>query len=294
MDHIKAIENLSVDEIQNIGFQFLRFALPIDDYGDWLYAYILFARVHQRKPTNEMLFNDYIFRIKTSSDIKNPLRSYVTDKEYLKKYVTAVVGDQYNVPTLNVVRTQSLVDTIDFPNNCCIKPTHLSGAVLFRKLGEEINRQILKNWLQTNYYIIWREFQYKFLIPKIIIEPLIFDQFGATDYKFHCYKGQVKFIQVDLDRQTNHTRILFDSSWNEINIMMSCPISDRKIEKPKNFEEMILVAKSLSKEFEYVRVDLYSDDDKCFVGEITNTPANASEKFQNIEDEKRLSKLLFE
>ena len=34
------------------------------------------------------------------------------------------------------------------------------------------------------------------------------------DYKFYCFKGKVKLIQIDFDRFTNHSRLIFDNNFN--------------------------------------------------------------------------------
>ena len=52
-----------------------------------------------------MRYNDVLHRIKTSDDIIDPLRVFVSDKEYLKLYVRATLGDRYVVPTIDVIRS---------------------------------------------------------------------------------------------------------------------------------------------------------------------------------------------
>ena len=66
------------------------------------------------------------FRVKTSDEIEDPLRRFVSDKELVKEYVRETIGEQYNVPTLAVLHTPAEVDAYEFPANCCIKPTHAS------------------------------------------------------------------------------------------------------------------------------------------------------------------------
>jgi hypothetical protein len=42
--------------------------------------------------------------------------------------------------------------------------------------------------------------------------------------------------------------------------------------KPANFDTMVQVARDLSVDFDFVRVDLYTVDDRVYFGEITCTP----------------------
>src|SRR5688572_32797965 len=112
--------------------KFLRalLALPHNRAGDKLASYARFVATHRRFPSDGKLFNDVLFKIKTSDEILDPLRVFVSDKEFVKLYVKAVVGEQYNIPTLAVLRSVQDVDNYDFPASCCIKATHASGRVI--------------------------------------------------------------------------------------------------------------------------------------------------------------------
>lgn len=48
--------------------------------------------------------------------------------------------------------------------------------------------------------------------------------------------------------------------------------SEVKLKKPSNFDEMIDLAKRLSKGFPFVRVDLYNVESKIYFGEMTFYP----------------------
>ena len=125
--------------IFNVFYRAIKYVIPYARFGDWLYGYILFINKHKRLPTNKSLFNDVLFKIKTSSDLSDPLRVFVTDKEYLKLYVKTVIGDQYNVPTIDIVRNKEEVSCYKFPDECVIKPTHLSGKIIVRKNNDAVS-----------------------------------------------------------------------------------------------------------------------------------------------------------
>src|SRR5262245_27451738 len=116
--------------------EFLKKVLPKNAWGDRIFGKLLFFASHRRLPTDFMRFNDVLHRIKTTSDIIDPLRVFVTDKEFVKIYINAVAGTDSNVPTLGIVRNRADVQSYDFPTVCCIKPTHLSGHYIIRKNGE--------------------------------------------------------------------------------------------------------------------------------------------------------------
>jgi hypothetical protein len=248
---------------------------------------------HRRLPKDQLLWNDVWFRIKTSGEIENPLRVYVSDKELVKNYVRQTVGDQFNVPTIAVLRSPAEVDTIDFPARCAIKPTHASQAVCLRTNGEDIDRERIKKWFKLNYYLAGRERNYRSLKPMVIVEPLIFDTTNVEDYKIFCWHGVPKFVMVDIDRRTNHMRKIFDPQWNEQDFSMTYPRAPGVLPKPATLEEMLRVARALSAPFSFVRIDLYTDGDRVLVGEVTNCSANASAPFLPPSAEKPASAQMF-
>ena len=268
-------------------------SFPENRLGDTLASWIMFVRAHKRLPARTRTYNDVLYRIKTSNEILDPLRVFVSDKELVKLYIRAIVGDEYNVPTLDVIRTREAVDMYEFPPRCCIKPTQVSGHVILRERGEALDREQIKSWFDLNYYRINREANYKLLKPKVIVEPLIFDSSNVEDYKIFCYKGVPRLIQVDVDRYIEHKRKYFDTDWNELDFSIKYPRADQDIPRPANLAEMLAVAGELSKHFWFVRVDLYSDIGKVYVGEITHCADNADGRFTPASAEQTLSEYLF-
>lgn len=277
----------------SIFFKICLLVLPRNRLGDRVFGFCLFVKSHRRFPTDQLLFNDVLHKIKTSDEILDPLRVFVSDKEFVKLFIKAVVGDQYNVPTIAVLRSVSEVDSFDFPSTCCIKPTHSSGQVIIRKNNEAIDKETIKKWFAINYYDIGREANYKTLHPKVIIEPLIFNDENINDYKFFCFNGKPKLIQVDTDRRQNHQRMIFDITWNPQNFSIAYPRSRQAIAKPNNLENMLLVVEILAKYFGFIRIDLYSDGQQCLIGEITNCHGNASEEFIPTTGEIEASRIIF-
>lgn len=249
--------------------------------------------MHRRIPTHKLLFNDVLYRIKTSDEITDPIRIFVSDKELVKLFVKAVVGDQFNVPTIKVIHTIEEFKDYQLPSDCCIKPSHLSGKVILRRQNSPVDIDEITKWYKSTFYQVNREANYKTLKPKVIVEPLIFDSDNLSDYKIFCYMGRPKLIQVDVDRHIEHTRKIFDLEWNEMPFSLGYPRSPRQLEKPKNLDQMLLVASSLSSYFNFVRIDLYSNGNECLVGEITNCHGNAGENFIPKSGEAIASNMIF-
>lgn len=276
-----------------VAHSLLNKVLPYNDTSDYILNYIKFVKDHNRLPSKRDNFNDYLYRIKNSDEIMNPLRQFVSDKYLLKSYVKSKVGDKYNVPTIAVL--QSYEELIDFtlPENCCIKPTNASQAVILRKNNEPVDLEQTKEWFNYNYYKTTRERNYKYLKPMVIIEPLLFDSKDLMDYRIFCYKGVAKLICIDIGKFSGYQRIFYDRDWNKQDFSLQYPLYEGVIEKPKNINEMLKVAEHLSSDFDFIRIDLYSDGNQCFVGEITNCHAAASQSFIPLISEKKASNIIF-
>ena len=93
------------------------------------------------------------------------------------------------------------------------------------------------------------------------------------DYKFFCFQGKPYCVQVDSDRFIGHRQNYYDMEWQSLGVHCSYPEGDLK-PKPKNFEEMKMVAAKLSEDFPHVRVDLYNIDGKIVFGELTFYPSS--------------------
>ena len=166
--------------------------------------------------------------------------------------------------------------------------------MILRRGSEAIDFDKISGWFRSSQYRATREANYRTLRPKVIVEPLVFDSDNVSDYKIFCYGGKRPgLIQVDLDRHTAHTRKYFDADWNEQGFSLIYPLSGRRVEKPRNLDRMIEVARLLSEAFSLARIDLYSDGEQCLVGEITNCPENVWGRFIPRSAETIASRMIF-
>ena len=268
--------------------------IPRNKHGDKLVAYIDFLRFHKRLP-NKKFLNDYLFKIKTSNEILNVLRQFTSDKEFVKSYICSTVGNEYNVKTKKILHTKEEILDYKFSLGDVVKPTQASGLVMFID-SAKINYDEIISWLNLNFYDRTREANYRNLKPKIIVEEPVFGCTNIDDIKFFCYKGKAKVIQCDFDRHENHTRMLYDREWNELDASLRYPKSERKINKPKKLPEMISVAEELAQPFNLVRIDFFYDErtTQFLVGEITHCHGSANEPFDSRESEIRISKMIFD
>ena len=136
----------------------------------------------------------------------------------------------------------------------------------------------------------------KDLIPKVIVEEMVFGEKNLSDLKFFCFKGKAKLIQIDHDRYINHTLSLYDINWKRQNYSITFEQYKQNIEKPENFENIIEVVNKLASnlELEFIRIDTYANNEKFYIGELTNLHGNAAEIFYPKSGELDASKIIFD
>ena len=216
---------------------------------------------------------------------RSDLHTLCADKLAVRDYISKTIGSEYLIPLIFNTKTSDDITKEIIPNYpVIIKPNHDSGTYFIIKNKYEHDfkkiRKTLKESLKKNYYFLWREWQYKNITPEIIVEKLLQQKNGKIpyDYKFHCSYGELLFIQVDLDKETNHKRNLYDHEWNLLPFEFTYP-NGKKTKKPDNLNKMIELAKKISNEFIFARIDFYEVDKKVFFGEITFHPGAGFVKF---------------
>lgn len=174
----------------------------------------------------------------------------------------------------------NLPDWKSLPNNFVLKANHGCGMVelVFDKSAVEYDQvyKLTQNWLNFDYAKFGREWVYEDVPRKIIAEELITDSENEIpeDFKFFCFHGRVEMIQVDLGRFKNQRRNLYNRDFQLIDAKCLYPNSEEEITRPPNLDEMIEVAEKLASEFNFIRVDLYSVNNRIYFGELTNFPGN--------------------
>lgn len=268
--------------------------LPFNRWGDRLSYLHAFYVQHHRWPTRRFLFNDVLYQIKSGPEIESPERMFTSDKEFVKAYIAGTVGEQYNVPTLGVLRTEDDIQNAVFDQPCIIKPTHGSGGVTFVHPDETVDRDALCSHLKQDFYPVFRERNYRLLKRKLIVEPILFQGQNVNDYKVFCWNGDARCILYVNDRNRAFYRLMFDRDWNSLPIDLSPFDVDKPVpDRPLVLEEMLSVAETLAKPFGLVRVDFYIENNRLLVGEITHCHQGANEQFKSLEQERLLSDVIF-
>ena len=215
------------------------------------------------------------------------LLNQLVDKHAVKTYVKKKVGAQYLNETLGVYHKDSEVDFDRLPDQFVIKGVHGYHFNLIVKDKAKLNRlksrYLLKKWMNKNqYYRGGMEWAYKDVKPLLMAETYL-EEIGKTtlnDYKFFCFNGTPKFVQIDMERGTNDYRCYYDMDWNKLDLYTEkIPFYEEEVQKPENFEEMKSVACSLAEQLPFTRVDLYSIQGKTLFGEMTFYPSDARNRF---------------
>ena len=216
----------------------------------------------------------------------DPVMTVCADKYAVRDYVSRKVPSNILIPLVgHFSSAEAFEQNYDkLPNSFALKAAHGSGwnEIVFDKSSS--NKQELvesvKNWLAFNYYDFGLEKQYKDIPPSVVVEELLLDSDGKvpSDYKIYCFgKGGCKkiIIQVDLDRFGEHTRAFFDENWEQSDVAIlssKSKLYDGMAERPKGLEQMVTIARKLSSDFEFSRIDLYNNNGKIYFGEITYHP----------------------
>lgn len=213
---------------------------------------------------------------------RKPIYTILADKYKVRDYVKDIIGEEYLIPLVTKFDNENDIDISKFENSLpvILKPNHDSGmGVIIRSKSDYDQNEIkkfFKDRLSRSHYSWSKEYQYKNIPRKIVVEELLTDENGKipNDLKFHCFHGVVEFIYVSIDREGDNYRKIFNRNWEPIE-MTWCAWDDESkfqgptIMRPDNLNEMIGIAEKLAKPFPYIRVDLYSVSDKIYFGEFT-------------------------
>lgn len=233
---------------------------------------------------NPKTFNEKIQWLKLYD--RNPIYTKLVDKYEVKQWVADKIGKEYIIPTLGIYDRFAQIDFNSLPQNFVIKCTHDSGSAIICKNKENFNpghaKKKIEACLKRNAYYAGREWAYKNVKPRIIIEKYLSDSSGEppNDYKVFNFNGEPRFIQVDYQRFVNHKRNLYTKDWEYIEASIEYPTdSNIKLDKPKNIKKLLEAAKTLSKNFPHCRTDFYCIDNKLFFGEMTFYHGSGTELF---------------
>lgn len=225
---------------------------------------------------NPLTYNEKLQWLKLYD--RKDIYTKMVDKYEVKKIVAKIIGEDYLVPTIGVWDRFNDIEFDKLPNSFVLKCTHDSGSAVICKDKSKFDRknaeQIITKSLKKNYYWFGREWAYKNVRPRIMVEKYLGEgkDGDLKDYKFFCFNGEVKALFVAQKRQIKEMETefdFFDSDYNHLSLTNGHPNAVIPPEKPLMFDLMKKLAMKLAKGIPHVRIDFYESDGKVYFGEMT-------------------------
>ena len=264
-------------------------------WPDKLYLSILYRlRFHRKLDwSSPQSFNEKLNWQKLYN--RNPLYTRLADKYEVKDIIRNIIGDNYIVPNYGVWDKFEDIPFEEMPDQFVLKMTHDSfGAIVCRDKNsfnkEEARKKVIES-TSANYYPYLREWVYKDIKPRLIIDKFLDDHSGheLKDYKFWCFNGEPKVMYLT-NKATDIFENFYDMNFNPLDINHGFERHKPEFEKPEAFELMKELARKISKNIPFVRVDFFYVDGHVYFGECTFYDWAGMRPFTDYEWDLRLGK----
>ena len=235
---------------------------------------------------------------------KNPLLIQCVDKYDVREYVKEKGLGDILVPCYGVFDDAKAIQWDSLPNQFVMKDTLGGGGNSVIIINDKKRANIEKLMERATRWTTvpadkkgsGREWPYYSGKKRRAIFEKYLDagacEHGLLDYKFFCFSGKVVFIYVMGDRRVGQEVSvgIYNRDFNKLPVLRIGDKDIGTIEKPKNYERMIKIAETLSKDFPHVRVDLYNLDGVIYFGELTFYNASGYMKFDPDSFDKEIGK----
>lgn len=224
---------------------------------------------------------------------RNPLLVITSDKHAVRGYVQERLGGGHLPELYGVVDSPSELLHLKLPESYVVKATHGSGMTAIVPVDSPKARARVVSeagrWLSRHYWRRNGEWGYRGVPRRLVVEEFLDAGSGASppDWKWFCFGGVARLVQVDFSRHAGHTRNFYDAEGAPLDLRLYYPRGP-EIALPASFRPMRDIAERLSQPFDFVRVDLYAHDDRVLVGELTHYPAAGNKSFDPPEWDERL------
>ena len=218
---------------------------------------------------------------------RRPLMSKLADKLFAREFAAERIGATCLPRLLMVCERFEEIDFDRLPDKFVIKANHGTHWVLLvdnkAALDRKAARKSVNRWMRTNYYVNSREYFYKDVKPRIMIEEFLEEPSGAPviEFRFFVYDGAVKFLTVHrsntLGGPRSNTR--FNRALEKIP-SAEPPEPTPEVVMPPNIEQMFDLASKLAQGFDFIRVDLYAPGGRIVFGELTTLPMGGVRKMK--------------
>ena len=283
-----------IDNPRVFGFSLLdKFGYLFSDklYLQLLYYFRMGKKLHLKHPRT---FNEKLQWLKLYD--RRSEYTVMVDKVKAKEYVALKIGEEYIIPTLGVWEDPDEIDFDALPNQFVLKCNHSSGGLCICTDKSQLDiskvKEDLRKGLRDNYYLHGREWPHKNVPRRILAEKFMMDESDEgdlilrgerrektdlRDYKFFCFDGEPRLCQVISDRTADEKIDFYDMNWHRIigliGLSENVHNSDDDILCPRSYNKMKQMARVLSKDLPFSRIDFYEINGNPYFGEITFYPA---------------------
>ncbi len=267
--------------------------IPDKIYLKLLYRVKMGEKCHLENPVT---YNEKMQWLKLHD--RRPEYAVMVDKYEVRHYIAEKLGEEYLIPCYGVFDDWEEIPFDKLPNAFVVKCTHDSGSVeictdkaMWDRTGAESR---IRAALKRNYYLTYREWPYKGVKPRIIVEKYMVDETGEDlrDYKILCFNGKAGMIEVHQNRFTEgkeHTQTFYSREWEKLEITQEgCESVRIPEEKPAALAQMIRLSEVIAENMIHVRVDWYLTEGRIYFGEITFYDGSGLERFTRKEYDKML------
>lgn len=246
--------------------------IPDKIYLSMQYRAIFRKKLDWRDPKT---FNEKLQWLKIYD--RNPEYIKLVDKYEVKKYVAEILGEQYVIPTLGVWNHFDEIDFNSLPDKFVLKCTHDSGSVIICRERDKFDynkaKEKLEKGLRNNLFWHGREWPYKFVKPRIIAEEYLTNS-GTKweDFKIHNFIDIRKFLLVCQEQFENSELIEYflNKEWRHLELICKEHYDINEcVNRPKELDEMVELAKIYSNNMQFCRTDFYTAEGRAYFGEIT-------------------------
>lgn len=227
---------------------------------------------YQLNLNNPQTFNEKLSWLKLYN--RKPILSQMADKYEVKRIVAEKIGSEYVVENYGVYEKWDEIDFNSLPAQFVIKCTHDSGGAHVCRdkalFDFSATKQKIERNLNRNYFYLKREWVYKDIKPRIIVDKFLDDHTGneLRDYKFWCFNGNPTYMYCTI-KGKNIFENFYDMDFRVVEIDHGFPRHKPEFEKPLNFELMKSLARKLSEGIPFVRVDFFEVEGRVYFGEFT-------------------------
>lgn len=236
--------------------------------------------------SNPKTFNEKLQWLKLYD--RKPEYSIYADKYEVRQFISDTIGSEYLIPLIGIYKSVDEINWDDLPKQFVLKCTHGSGSNIIcpdkSKLNIEDAKIKLKKWMKKSWFWFGREWPYKNIKPRIIVEEFLINEENSipNDYKCWAFNGEVKFINVHFHEEGKTKINIYNTDWKlqSFGMVYNNNLKINHI-KPLNLVRMIKISEKIAKKIGscFLRVDFYEVNGKLYSGEITFYPTSGFIRF---------------